>query len=324
MSPSINLWRQIQRDNFTSMEKLCAFLEMDPVNSQKLIQRPSFPLNLPKRLAQKIQKNNLEDPLLIQFVPSHHELESKEGFSCDPVEDVSASLSPRYIKKYASRMLLIASGGCAVNCRYCFRRHYGYEGGRGFAQELEWIRQDETLREVILSGGDPLSLSDGPLGDLLAQIALVKHIKRLRFHTRFPIGIPERIDDSFLALLEACPLQIWFVIHCNHPNELDDDVIYALKRVQRLGIPILNQSVLLKGVNDSLEVLQGLCECFADAGILFYYLHQLDRVKGAHHFEVSQERGIELINELTKRLSGYAVPRYVCEIPDRPSKQAIF
>lgn len=323
MSSPIALWRHIQRENFTSIEKLCAFLELDLINSQKLVKKSSFALNLPKRLAEKMQKNDLNDPLFIQFVPTQEELESKEGFSCDPVGDVSASLSPRYIKKYASRMLLITSGGCALHCRYCFRRHYAYEGGQDFDQEIEWIKQDTTLREVILSGADPLSLSDKVLGPLIDRIASVKHIKRLRFHTRFPIGIPERIDESFLALLKRCPLQIWFVIHCNHPRELDEDVLFALKKIQHLGIPVLNQAVLLKGVNDTAKTLQSLCESLADAGILFYYLNQLDPVKGAHHFEVPQEKGVELIKALTERLSGYAIPKYVCERAGTLSKQAI-
>lgn len=317
-------WRQIQRENFTSIEKLCAFLELEPINSQNVIKKPSFALNLPKRLAEKMQKNNLKDPLFIQFVPTLDELDSKEGFSCDAVGDFAASLSPRYIKKYAARMLLITSSGCAVHCRYCFRRHYAYEGGQNFDQEIAWIKQDTTLREVILSGADPLSLSDRVLGDLIDRIASIQHIKRLRFHTRFPIGIPERIDESFLTLLKQCPLQTWFVIHCNHPHELDSDVLLALKKVQYLGIPILNQAVLLKGVNDNLETLQTLCEKLGDAGILFYYINQLDRVKGAHHFEVNQEKGAELIKALTERVSGYAVPKYVCEMPGMPSKQRVF
>jgi EF-P beta-lysylation protein EpmB len=221
-------------------------------------------------------------------------------------------------------MLLVTTSACAMHCRYCFRQHFDYETHKKlFEDELNIIRNDTTVNEIILSGGDPLSLDDRILKNLLEGLASIPHVKKVRFHTRFPIGIPERIDQSFLDLLQSIPLQFWFVIHTNHPNELDSDVLNALKSIQKLGIPILNQFVLLRGINDDVDVLAELCSQLADHGIMGYYMHQLDRVEGASHFEVPVEKGKELVKELAKRLPGYAVPRYVQEIAGMPSKTPI-
>lgn len=318
-------WRQIQRENFTSVRALSDFLELNGAERESLIERKDFPLNLPQRLAHKIIKKRIDDPILRQFVPLREELEKREPFIKDPVGDCQAALSAKYLKKYEGRALLITTGACAMHCRFCFRQKYDYVSHKtGFSSELELIRKDTTLKEVILSGGDPLSLSNQTLKELIDNLGTIPHLKRVRFHTRFPIGIPERIDEEFLELLQASHLQIWFVIHCNHPQELDDDVIAALKRIQQLGIPVLNQGVLLKGVNDSIEILQLLCERLIDQGIFPYYLHQLDRVEGAAHFEVCQNKGRSLIEELHKRLAGYGIPKYVQEISGEPSKTLIF
>lgn len=318
------LWRKIQRENFTSIVKLSTFLELDATQNQELLKKSFFPLNLPKRLAEKIQKKTLDDPILKQFVPLKDELIQNTHFIKDPVGDSQACMTSKFLKKYAQRLLLIPTGACAMHCRYCFRHNFSYPSFQsGFEEELHLIRKDESLKEVILSGGDPLSLGNEALGELVEALASIGHLKRLRFHTRFPIGIPERIDAPFLELLERCSLQIWFVIHCNHPRELDSDVTAVLKKIQRLSIPVLNQAVLLKGVNDSIEILQELCEKLVDVGIYPYYLHQLDRVEGTTHFEVNPEKGTKLIKELSHRLSGYAVPTYVQEIPGEPSKSPI-
>lgn len=314
-------WRQIQRENFTSLGKLCDFLNLDLTQREKLIEKPSFPLNLPKRLAEKIVKGTLEDPILKQFVPFRDELQEHVEFSEDPVGDCQAQVASKALHKYQSRLLLTTTSACAMHCRYCFRKNFDYAPfSEGYEEELAYIRKDESLREVILSGGDPLSLSNQVLGNLLERISQIPHIKRIRFHSRFPIGIPERIDEEFLTLLKNSPLQIWFVIHCNHPNELDGEILNALKCIQYLGIPVLNQSVLLKGVNDSVSTLQELCERLVDHGILPYYLHQLDRVQGSFHFEVTEDEGKNLMRELQKGLSGYALPRYAKEIPKATSK----
>ncbi|NGX62021.1 MAG: L-lysine 2,3-aminomutase [Chlamydiae bacterium] len=325
MSLSPPLWRQIQRKNFTSLEALCSFLEIEPSDSQKLLKKPSFPLNLPLRLAEKITKKNIDDPILLQFVPLLKEKDPSPLFVSDPVGDCQAQQSPKLLQKYSQRVLLITTGACAMHCRYCFRQNYSYEPATtGFTTELEAIRKNRECREVILSGGDPLSLDDRVLAKLIDEIEGIAHVKRLRFHSRFPIGIPERITESFLEILSSSSLQIYFVVHVNHPRELDKEVLSALKKIQKLGIPLLNQSVLLRGVNDSVEVLQELFERLVDHGITPYYLHQLDRVEGAAHFEVAEEKGLELMEELQKRLSGYAIPRYVREVPGHPSKTPLF
>ncbi len=318
---SVPVWKKILKENFTSLKELAAFLELDEAQEKELIQNKHFPLLLPRRLAAKIQKQTLADPILRQFVPLRAELERNEGFAKDPVGDDKAACTAKYLKKYEGRALLLLTQACAMHCRFCFRQNYPYAPLQsGFEEELQLIREDATLKEIILSGGDPLSLNNSQLNALFVQLSSIEHIKRIRFHTRFPIGIPERIDTEFLEILARYPKQIWFIIHCNHPKELDEDVLLSLKNIQKLGIPVLNQHVLLKGVNDSLETLQALYEKLSDNGIFPYYLHQLDRVEGAAHFEVPPIEGKQLIEELIKRLSGYAIPKYVQEIAGQPSK----
>jgi EF-P beta-lysylation protein EpmB len=314
-------WRQVQRQNFTCWKKLASFLELDPVHFPKILKTSHFPLNLPLRLAQKIEKNTWEDPILLQFLPQQKERIRAPGFKKDPVGDSEARQTSKLLKKYQGRALLACTSSCAMNCRFCFRQNYEYETEvKGFDKEIELLQEDSTLTEIILSGGDPLSLSNETLDKLIGQLDQIPHLKRLRFHTRFPIGIPERINEPFLALLEKRRMQVFFVVHSNHPSELDDEVLLALKKIQKLGIPVLNQTVLLKDVNDNIPVLKALCERLSDHGIIPYYLHQLDRVQGSAHFEVSEERGKELIEQLTELLSGYAVPKYVKEEAGEASK----
>ncbi len=203
----------------------------------------------------------------------------------------------------------------------CFRNGFDYlQNENFFEKELEAIENDPTLTEIILSGGDPLSLSNEQLSHLIQKLARIPHLKRLRFHTRFPIGIPERIDNGFLEILKQCRLQTFFVLHCNHPKELDAEIFQAMRSIQLLGIPVLNQAVLLKDVNDSPETLKELMQLLADHGITSYYLHQLDKAEGAAHFEVAEEKGRELITQIASSLSGYAVPKYVREIPGKTHK----
>lgn len=316
-------WKKILRQNFTDVHTLADLLELDASQRKKLLARPSFPLNVPFRLAKKMAKGTLADPILKQFLPLEVELKRNELFVIDPVGDSVCRKSKKLLHKYQGRALLVCTSACAMHCRYCFRQNFDYEVSKGFDEEIELIAQDDSIQEVILSGGDPLSLDDRVLGSLLNSLGAIPHLKKIRFHTRFPIGIPERIDESFLSLLKSFPLQIWFVVHINHPLELDEDVFEALKSIQKLGIPVLNQSVLLRGVNDTVETLAELSSMLSDRGILPYYLHQLDRVQGAAHFEVSEEEGKNLIDELSKRLPGYAVPKYVKEIAGMPGKTVI-
>ena len=321
LSKPPTLWRQIQRENFTCAHQLADFLELSEEKRSLLFQSPRFILNLPRRLAQKMDKNDFSDPLFRQFVPLQEEKIFQPGFQADPVCDQSFRKERKILHKYKGRALWLASSACAMHCRYCFRQNFPYETeARDCSAEITYLQQNSDIQEIILSGGDPLSLSDAALMQLLYAFESIPHIRRIRFHTRFPIGIPERIDCSFLELLGSIKKKIYFIIHCNHPKELDADVIAALQKISALGIPLLNQAVLLKGVNDEEETFLALCEALIDAGILPYYLHLLDPVQGASHFAVPEERGRSLIRYAQERLSGYGIPRLVREEAGSPSK----
>lgn len=319
------LWRQVQRENFIRMEPLLQFLEFSEESLSQVIFDPKFSLNLPRRLAEKIQKNTLNDPIFRQFVPLSEETKNSLGFVLDPVQDQTFCKTSKILQKYQSRALLLTTSACAMHCRFCFRQNFPYETEvKGFEKEMAFFAADHSIEEVILSGGDPLSSSDQTLSFLFTSFEEMKHIKRIRFHTRFPIGIPERIDDSFLSILSSSSKQIIFVIHCNHPKELDEDVVFALKKIQKLGIPVLNQCVLLKGVNDEETVLLDLSKALVNSGIIPYYLHQLDRVQGTSHFAVPEEKAVQLVKFLQKNHSGYGVPRLVREEPGCTSKSFIY
>lgn len=318
------LWRELQRQNFTQIEELLDYLEMDVSLRSHILKKPKFPLNLPRRLASKIKKNTLEDPILRQFVPLEDEKRARLGFVADPVADATFRKGNKLLVKYEGRALLVCTSACAMNCRFCFRQNFDYVSEvKGFEEELRLIAEDPSLSEIILSGGDPLSLSNEALGDLIQKLGQIPHLKRLRFHSRFPIGIPERIDEEFLRILESSRLQTIFIIHANHARELDGDVLEALAKLRRLGIPVLHQAVLTKGVNDAVAPLKELMEHLVDNGIIPYYLHQLDKVEGAAHFEVEESSGARLIEELLSKVSGYAVPRYVRETAGKHSKTPI-
>ncbi len=315
------LWREIQKLNFTSWKMLAEFLHLSSLQTKQIMQRPAFPLNIPRRIVEKMEKGTLDDPLFKQFVPLCDSLGIITGFEKDPVKDQAFCSSKKLLQKYAGRALLLCSSACAMHCRFCFRQNFPYEKERkDFEEELAILRADPSIKEIILSGGDPLSLNQDVLENLIYQLECIPHLKRLRFHTRFPIGIPERIDTAFLQLLERTRLQVWFVVHCNHPRELDNEILSALYALQRLRIPILTQTVLLKGINDSVAVLQTLFEMLVDHGIQPYYLHQIDKVEGAHIFEVPEKQAQLLMQTLRNQLSGYALPLYVKEIPGEKSK----
>lgn len=319
------MWKTILKQNFTDWRKLAYFLQLSPDQQQIILPKANFPLNLPRRLAEKIKKGTLDDPLLRQFLPTKTELELVDNFVQDPVSDRSFQREERLLHKYEGRVLLICTSACAMHCRYCFRQNFDYPNSpKLFEKELELIAADNTIREVILSGGDPLSLNNEILGQLFYSLEQIPHLQRLRIHTRFPIGIPERLDSEFIDLIEKTALQTYFVIHANHPTELDQEIFSRLKALQKKGAIILSQSVLLRGVNDDLMTLKTLCEDLSNHGVIPYYIHQLDRVSGSALFEVAQEKGIELMNNLSKCLSGYAVPRYVQEIAGQPGKTPIY
>jgi EF-P beta-lysylation protein EpmB len=307
-------WTQILRQNIRSSLELSKLLGIEIFDSP-------FPLNLPRRLAEKIEPGNRDDPILRQFVPLPEENIQTPGFTSDPVGEGAARQQPRLLQKYPGRALLVTTSACAMHCRYCFRRHFDYAlGAPSYDAELEQIANDPTLLEVILSGGDPLSLPNRPLLELIGRLEMIPHLQILRFHSRFPIGIPERVDDELLQGLASSRLQIYFVLHTNHPRELDADVIAAIRRLQGIGIPVLNQAVLTRGVNDDLETLTELCRELIAIGVMPYYLHALDPVEGAAHFDVPEEKGLELVEALRQRLPGYAVPQFVREIAGEASK----
>lgn len=318
-------WQTIFRTNIRSVDQLADRLELTPSQRALLLDRPRFALNIPERLVNKMAKGTLDDPLLRQFVALKEEEILSPTFQIDPVGDCNKRRVGQLLHKYQGRVLLICSSACAMHCRYCFRQNFDYAiQDHLFEEELATIASDPSIREVILSGGDPLALSDHTLEKLLKSLSAIPHVEMVRFHTRFPIGIPERIDASFLALFEQIPrLRFWIVIHANHPRELDLEVLASLAALQQKGVILLNQAVLLKGVNDDLPTLYELCYQLAKHGVLPYYLHQLDRVQGSSHFEVPESQGLALMAGLRESLPGYAVPRYVREVAGEKSKTSI-
>jgi len=284
----------------------------------------SFPQRVPLGYVARMRRGDPADPLLRQVLPVTEEDLDAPGYLDDPVGDLMAMAVPGVLRKYRGRALLVVTGACPVHCRYCFRRHFPYgdaHAARGdWAQAVEHIAGDRSLREVILSGGDPLTLTDERLADLVERISAIAHIGRLRIHTRMPVVLPTRVDKGLLGWLGATRLRNVVVIHANHPNEIDDAVAQALARLQATGAGLLNQSVLLRGVNDDPEVLAGLSERLFEVGVLPYYLHRLDRVRGAAHFEVDDARAGALMAEIRTRLPGYLVPRLVREEAGAPFK----
>ncbi len=306
------------RDAVREPRELCRLLEL-PAEFEEAAVRAArlFPLFAPRGFVARMQPGNPSDPLLRQVLPLDAEFDSPEGFNDDPVGDLAAAKTPALLHKYHGRALLVTTGACAVHCRYCFRRHFPYEETPPsldvWNDALEVVAADSSIREVILSGGDPLTIVDPLLMELARRIAAIPHVTRLRVHTRLPIMIPERINDDLVAWLRGTRLVPLVVIHANHPAELQGAAGEAIGRLVDAGVPVLNQSVLLRGVNDDIETLAALSERLVNLRAMPYYLHQLDRVRGAAHFEVPIARGLELIAGLQARLPGYAVPRYVRE-----------
>jgi EF-P beta-lysylation protein EpmB len=316
-------WKKIRSKNFTTIDALATYLNLSSCDRSLLLDSPSFPLNVPLRLAAKMPKGTIHDPLTLQFLPLREELITSPSFTEDPLHEHQLRHGTRLIHKYHGRAVLICSQSCSQHCRYCFRKHfYSKECNPppSFDTEIDMIHSTPSLSEIILSGGDPLSLDNNAFSHLLSRLEKVEHLSRLRIHSRFPIGIPERIDDVFCSMMESSKLKIWFVIQCNHPRELDADVIASLHKLSSLGIPLLCQTVLLKNINDDEETLFNLFTKLIDNGITPYYLHQLDRVQGVEHFEVEKSIGKRLLTALSSRLPGYGCPSYVEDLPSSPSK----
>jgi|MDTA01.1.fsa_nt_gb EF-P beta-lysylation protein EpmB len=318
-------WQQEMKQAIRSSGGLCEFLKIPPAAID--VEENDFPVFVPRSFAARMNPGDPADPLLLQVIAQAQESLPIDGYEKDPNGEATAVLAAGVLRKYSSRALMITSGACAVHCRYCFRRHYPYSdspsGLEQWRQSLEAIAQDTNIEEVILSGGDPLVMSDQSIGQLLSALADISHVKHVRFHTRTPVIIASRITPTLLLYLKSTRLKVWFVIHSNHANELDGEVLTSLAKLQQIGIPVLNQAVLLRRVNDSEDALYGLCKRLIDAQITPYYLHQLDEVAGAAHFYVSPDRGRELIAAIRKRLPGYAVPRYVKEIAGEQSKTVL-
>lgn len=322
-------WRQAVRTAIRDPAVLCRRLDLPPSLATAATRAAQeFGLFAPLPFVERMRKSDPNDPLLRQVMPLDEELAQAPGFHSDAVGDGAALLTPGLIQKYQGRALMILTGACPVHCRYCFRRHYPYsEGPRSPEQwrpAIERIEQDDSLEEVIFSGGDPLMLADAQLAELVSMLEAVPHLRRLRIHTRMPIMIPSRVCDTLLAWLRSMRLTPLVVVHANHPAEIgespSDPVAQALSRLVDAGVPVLNQAVLLKGVNDEAEVLAELCRRLVNLRVMPYYLHQLDRVRGAAHFEVPIERGRRIVRELQKMLPGYAVPRYCLESAGEASK----
>ncbi len=283
-----------------------------------------FEIRVPEAYLSRIRPGDARDPLLRQVLPLDAETDAVKGFVNDPLAEAEHTPRPGVVHKYPGRVLLIGSPTCAINCRYCFRRHFPYaENSPSRAQwaaSLDYLRGDTSIREAILSGGDPLAANDKRLAWLADRLAGIPHLKRLRIHTRLPVVIPDRVDDALLAWLTATRLQTVMVLHINHANELDDAVIAACRRLRGAGVTLLNQSVLLRGVNDSVATLAELSERLFEAGILPYYLHVLDPVAGAAHFDVPDREAIALVESLRARVAGFLLPRLVREVPGETSK----
>jgi EF-P beta-lysylation protein EpmB len=286
-----------------------------------------FPLRVPRGFIARMRHGDPSDPLLRQVLPVLDEERMVPGFVLDAVGDGAAKAGHGVIRKYRGRALLVATGSCAINCRYCFRRHFPYgeetAAADGWREAVAAIAADPGIDEVILSGGDPLSLSTPKLAELTAALAPIAHLKRLRIHSRLPVVLPERVDDELLAWLAALPWPLAFVIHANHANEFDGEVDAALARLRGAGAALLNQSVLLRGVNDSVDALAALSERAWQAGVLPYYLHQLDRVAGTAHFEIDDTQARALHAALAARLSGYLVPKLVREVAGDSGKRPL-
>jgi EF-P beta-lysylation protein EpmB len=287
----------------------------------------AFPVFAPWPYIARMTKGDPNDPLLRQVLPLPDETAEQPGFASDPVGDAAAIQAPGLLQKYHSRALLIATGACAIHCRYCFRREYPYseapKSPEDWQPAIDRLAADPTIDEAILSGGDPLTLVDEQLAELTRRLARVPHLQRLRIHTRLPIVIPQRVTSDLIAWLRDSRLAAVMVVHANHPNEIDEPTAAALARLVEGGIPVLNQSVLLSGVNDNAAALIDLSRRLVNLRVMPYYLHQLDRVRGAAHFEVPISRGLELIAAMRRELPGYAVPRYVQEIAGEPHKRVL-
>jgi EF-P beta-lysylation protein EpmB len=320
-------WQQVLRDAVRDLDELARLLELPAEDLARVADTPDrFPLLVPHGFVARMQKRNLRDPLLLQVLPQTAERTATPGFVPDPLHESGFSHGG-LLQKYAARALLITTAACPVHCRYCFRREFPYQehlaSRDAWHDALATLATQPDIREIILSGGDPLSLSNRRIAELLSGIAELKHVDCVRIHTRFPIMVPERIDAEFEELLRGAPFKVVTVIHCNHANELDSHTAGTLQRLAGSVDLLLNQTVLLRGVNDSAATLENLSRRLFDCGVLPYYLHMLDPVSGSAHFDVPGSTAVQLLDEMRRRLPGYLVPRLVRENPGQLSKTPV-
>jgi EF-P beta-lysylation protein EpmB len=321
-------WHQSLANAIRTPEQLADYLDIDPTDLrfEKGLDN-DFPMLVPREFADRMEKGNPQDPLLLQALPQTDEAETDDSYGSDPIDEAAATVAPGLLHKYHGRILLVTTRACPIHCRYCFRRHFPYSDSIACGSELEsaiaYIDSKPEITEVILSGGDPLMLSDSALVKIIQQLEQIKHLQRLRIHSRMPIILPARINQELGESMAASRLSIAFVLHCNHPNELDQSVRQAINTLSSNGISILNQSVLLRGVNDNIEMLQELSEKLFSYGVVPYYLHMLDRVSGAMHFEVEKSKAKAIHRKLQNLLPGYLVPKLVYEKAGAESKLSL-
>lgn len=315
------LWREAIRDPRELLKMLALPHLAAQISDQAAAQ---FPLRVPAGFVAKMRRGDANDPLLRQVLPILDEDRLAEGFSFDAVGDAAAKSGTGVIHKYHGRALLITTGSCAIHCRYCFRRHFPYAeetaASQHWSEAISYLSSDTGITEVILSGGDPLSLSTAKLKELTDALVELPHIKRLRIHTRLPVVLPERIDAELLAWLDSLSWPIAVVIHANHVNELAQDVAHAVSKLRDADITVLNQAVFLKGVNDSVAGQTELSERLFEIGVLPYYLHQLDKVQGAAHFQIDDQQARDIHQSMMRALPGYLVPKLVQEVAGEASK----
>lgn len=322
----VSVWQRQLANAFRRPEEVLAELQLTPesVPGFSAAATGDFPFLVPHSFVARMRVGDAQDPLLLQVLPQSREHNEQDGYVTDAVGDTAARLAPGLIQKYHGRALMIASGDCAVHCRYCFRREYPYTREPNslsrWQPALDAVRADSSVEEVILSGGDPLVLSDRRLMQLLDAVAAIRHVRRIRIHTRLPIVLPARVTSQLLVGLRNLRPQVIFVVHANHPNEIEADCEDALQTLTRSGIPVLNQSVLLRMINDSADVLAELSRRLMNCGVIPYYLHLPDKVRGTAHFDVPEQTAIELVEQLETVLPGYGVPEVVREVAGEPCK----
>jgi L-lysine 2,3-aminomutase len=321
-------WQKSLLDGYAQPQALLQALGIAPEDAPLAAQGlRDFPLRVPRSYVARMRRGDPRDPLFLQVWPQAAEDQADRSLPTDAVGDLARSRGGGLIHKYQGRALLMTTGACAVHCRYCFRRHFPYSDHLAAREQwrpaLDLIREDRSLEEIILSGGDPLSLSDTKLAVLVEALDAIPHLQRLRLHTRQPVVLPERVDEALLAWLGRTRLQTVIVLHINHAQEIDAALAAALRRLRATGAQLLNQSVLLRGVNDKLTTLKELSEKLFANGVLPYYLHLMDQVPGVMHYDVSEREGVSLMTELSAQLPGYLVPRLVREIAGQPAKTLV-